>query len=273
VHVWGSVRSRVYGVDFSGAADAGARLWVARLAIAGGVAHVEWCGPALALPGGGRDRARALAALRALIADERDAAFGIDAPFALPAALMEAGPWAEFVCGVGARHPDADAFRAWCLAAAGRRELRRRTEREARTPFAAYNIRLYRQTYHALRDLLAPLVAADRARALPLQLPADGLPWLLEVCPASALKRAGRYRPYKGTTVAHCAARADILAWLADAHGLVLDAATRERVLANAGGDALDSLIAAAVTAAVLAGPTPHPAGDGRFPTEGWVYL
>ena len=47
-------RERVYGVDFSGARDAGRRIWLAEGRVGGGRLRVESCYPAEELPGSGR---------------------------------------------------------------------------------------------------------------------------------------------------------------------------------------------------------------------------
>ena len=75
--------------------------------------------------------------------------------------------------------------------------------------------------------------------------PATGLPWLLEVCPASTLKASGLYGSYKDAR-GSVEAREFILSSL-EKSGRVgfADRAVRRRVLADSKGDALDSVIAA----------------------------
>jgi hypothetical protein len=74
--------------------------------------------------------------------------------------------------------------------------------------------------------------------------------WIVEACPASTLKSLGVYRPYKGATKAHGVQRGRILDCLHDS-GLIdaVDGKLRLALLADQGGDALDSVIAAAATA------------------------
>src|SRR5262249_56357853 len=94
------------------------------------------------------------------------------------------------------------------------------------------------------------------AVVLPMERPQGALPWVIETCPASTLKHADLYPSYKGRGDDARAARVAIL------HGLVrrkllapLPPALRRLSIENAGGDALDSIIAAAATApAYLAG-------------------
>jgi hypothetical protein len=211
--------------------------------------HLDACCPATTLTGGAAERGAALAALRALIGVSPDAAFGFDFPFALPQVLMGAGSWTDFALGFGDRYPDADAFRYACREASGWQELKRVTDVEARTPFSPYNLRLYRQTYYGIRDLLAPLVRASLVSVVPMQPVRRGRAPLLEVCPASALKRGDRYAPYKGRTPDHRARREEILAWLVAPDEIVPPADTvRDRAVDDDEGDALDALIATVIT-------------------------
>jgi hypothetical protein len=269
------VRRRVFGVDFSGAANAGDLIWVAEVAAApDGRCSLLACRPARELPGGGRERAAALAALVRLVAAAGDAAFGCDFPFGLPARLSPGLGWAGFVQGFAARFADADAFRAGCMAEAGGRELKRPTDIESRVPFGAWNIRLYRQTFHGIAGVLAPLLAADAARVAPLQRARPGMPVLLEICPASTLRRLGLYgRPYKGPASAHRAARQAILAGL-QAAGLLAPppADLAARLVEDRGGDALDSAVAAIACAAAIAVPGYDLARDDAELFEGRVY-
>jgi hypothetical protein len=260
--------TRVVGVDFSGAADAGRKLWVARGERVGDTLVLDDCRPAERLPGGGRERDRALAAVRAYLLAQGPCAVGLDAPFSLPRLLLDAPSWEAFLHAFAARFPSAEALRGACRARCPG-EVKRATEAAARVPFAAYNVRLYRQTYHAIRDVLAPLVAAGRAVALPFQPPHPGVPWLLEVCPAATLKRWGWYRPYKGRLPARAAARAALLDRLAAA-GVRLPDGVRQAALADPEGDALDAVLAA-WTAARHAGTVTADAAP--CPLEGCIYV
>jgi hypothetical protein len=113
----------------------------------------------------------------------------------LPITLLDGSSWQGFVLGFARRHANADDFRqAFRLASPGV-ELKRITDVETRTPFSPYDVRLYRQIFFGIRDVLAPLVRDDAARVLPLQSPVPGKACLLEICPASTLKRFHLYAP------------------------------------------------------------------------------
>lgn len=263
---------RVAGIDFSAATDAGRRIWIAcgrRRGERGGV-EIESCFPAEALPGSGRDRETALAAVRAWIASMGEGVVGLDFPFGLPAALVREETWEAFVAGFVDRFPDAEVFRRECVASAGGKELRRATDRQARTPFSPYNLRLYRQTWYGLAAVLGPLVREGRVRVLPMQDCEAGRAAVVEVCPASTLKHCGLYRPYKGRSRALRTARRGIVRALVE-RGLVVwrEEALGRAVVAEAGGDALD-----AVVGAVAAGAVEEVAEGGAVSrgVEGWVY-
>jgi hypothetical protein len=262
--------ARVHGIDFSGATDAGRRIWVASGAAVGGVLRITDLRRAAELPGGGVEHDAALGALRGFMVAAGTCAIGCDFPFGLPGPLVAVPDWVAFALDFVERYPTPECFRAACRAAAGSKELRRETDRETRTPFSPYNLRLYRQTWTGIVNLLAPLVLAG-AVAVPMQPLRPNAPWLLEVCPASTLKRAGLSRPYKGRTTAHRAARAAILAALAAGMDLEVPAGIRRRAIADPGGDALDALIAALATARAVRAPD-FPGADPRYALEGRVY-
>jgi hypothetical protein len=202
---------QVYGVDFSGAADAGKKIWITRGVIEGDTLRIEDCYRGADLPTSGVERSRCLAALRAFIAGEIASVFGLDFPFGLPRELVKTDTWEDFVVSFPDCYTSPEQFRKMCRAAAAGSELKRVTDRESSTPFSPYNIRLYRQTYFGIRSLLAPLVRERVACVPPMQTPAPDKSWLLEICPASTLKQESLYQPYKGKREEYAEARTRVL--------------------------------------------------------------
>ena len=266
------MRRRALGVDFSGARDAGRAIWVAEGRIGQRGLELIDCRPAAELPGGARDRATALAALVAHLGAQSDAVIGCDFPVGLPKKLVREADWPGFLVRFAKRHGSADAFRADCRKRSNGRELRRPTDIAAKTPFCAWNLRLYRQTYHGIADLLAPLVAAGLATVGPMQAAVDGRAWILETCPASVLKKLGLYRPYKGRAAALARSRGAILEALV-AHGALAKPVPklRARLIEDRGGDALDAVIAC--LAAAAAARRKHPPASAAEMLEGKVYF
>ena len=258
---------RIFGVDFSGARDAGRRIWIAEGEASPKGLRILACQPAEELPGGARERGPALSALRQFIAGHRDAIFGCDFPFALPRTIASAKTWDGFIAGFD--HADAAAFRESCRRMSPGREPKRQTDRDARTPWCAFNLRLYHQTYWGLADLLRPLVSARAAAVLPMQEPAAGLAWMIETCPASVLQYLDWRGSYKDAFLA--SQRRAILQLLERrGHLASLDRKIADRILDDPGGDALDSVIAALATARAL-GDIASGRGSGDK-IEGRVY-
>ncbi|MDE2899560.1 MAG: hypothetical protein OXN15_00825, partial [Chloroflexota bacterium] len=236
------MQERVYGVDFSGAKQAGNKIWIAQAVPYRRGIVVEACAPATEFLGCSAAREESLAALRAFIGGAESAAFGCDFPFSLPRELIAAESWAEFVAEFPARFGTADQFRERCLAAAikltGRKELKRTTDIEARAPFGPYNLRIYKQTYYGINDVLRPLVADNLVNVPPLHYSEDDAPWVMEVCPASTLKASGLYGSYKDAR-GSIEARENILLGLKDSGRVTFsDGDVRQRVIADAQGDA-----------------------------------
>lgn len=254
---------RVLGVDFSGARDAGRKIWIAEAERGSGngltLINLQ-C--AAELPGGRADPPTAIAALAAHIVREPDTIAGCDFPFTLPMSVIDRPSWAAFVADFAARFADPDAFRVWALRRAGGRELRRAADRAAKTPFNSYNLRIYRQTWWGVAHLLAPLLDSGGAIVRPYQpIPTRPHPIVIEACPASSLKSIGFYPAYKGRGASQRLARMAILSRLIDA-GFIAPPKPRIReiLLENVGGDALDAVIAAIATAHARVEHEPGPA-------------
>lgn len=246
------VPPRILGVDFSGATDAGRKIWIAEARrVRGNRLKLIDLRSASQLPGGGIDPRTAIAALAAHIVREPDTIAGCDFPFTLPMQVVDRPSWDAFIADFALRFPDPDSFRQWALQRADGRELRRVADRDAKTPFNSYNLRIYRQTWWGIAYLLGPLVANGQASVRPYHpIPAKPHPIVIEACPASSLKSIGFYPAYKGRSGAHRLERKAVLRKLVDSGLIARPEAAIERILLdNIGGDALDAVIAAIATA------------------------
>ena len=235
---------RFLGVDFSGARDAGKAIWIADGIPVDGGLEVERLRCAGDLPDGGTGRTAALSALRVHLAGQKNALIGLDFPFGLPADLIDTPGWPAFARGFSRRYPDPEVFREACRRHTGGKELKRRTDRRTATPFCAYNLRLYRQTYWGIAQVLAPLSEDARVAIVPVLDRPGASATLAETCPASSLKRLDCYRPYKGREPALATARQAVLDRLKH-EGLRCSDAIADKTVKDIGGDALDALIAA----------------------------
>ena len=126
------------------------------------------------------------------------------------------------------------------------------------------NLRIFKQTWTAMVELLVPLAAAG-VRVEPLAGPAGSNVVVAEGCPASLLKRAGdSARGYKGRTDANRERRAEILATARKDWGLRIAGEAARQAVDGQGGDDLD---AALLTLDPLVTVIPSEAT-----VEGWVY-
>lgn len=247
-----SLRTRVAGVDFSGAREAGKNIWIAEGAVTPDGVKIEALARAADLPGGANAFEPAMTALVDHVATLTEHVIGFDFPFSLPASLLTQDTWPSFARGFAADYTNPDQFRDHCRAQTGGRELKRATDTEARVPWCVYNLRLYRQTWAGIRHVLYPLVEQHGARVIPLQKPLAGKPLIAEICPASTLKAEGLYVPYKGRGEELRAARAVILRSVTR-RGLLspVRGKLRETILDNTGGDALDAVLSAIAAARI----------------------
>jgi hypothetical protein len=265
---------RIYGVDFSGAAQAGRKIWITRGAIEGRALLIQSCLQAAHLPGSSQERDRCLAALKDLVRQEQASVFGFDFPFGLPRDLVSEKTWEDFILSFPQAYDSPEHFRDAARGLAGGRELKRITDHEARTPFSPYNLRLYRQTYFGIRDLLAPLVKDRLACVLPMQVARPDRAWLLEICPASTLQREGLKQPYKGRGTHHYEARVRILEAIEKAIPLQVPGSLRSLILEDREGDALDSVIAAVAAFRTIRSPDGVEVADNQaYAIEGYVYV
>ncbi len=239
---------QIYGVDFSGASDAGRKIWIASGIIKEGLLHIQVCNQASEFPGANIKLDVCLKALRDFIGGEKDGVFGFDFPFGLPRKLIEERSWEDFVLHFPEIYASPEEFRSKCRKPTMGRELKRITDVENKAPFSPYNLRVYRQTYYGIRCILHPLVKEHLACVLPMQSASPGKPLVLEICPASTLKKLLQVKKlpsYKGTSDQHYKARGLILDELTETNQLLIPRLIRSTAKDDSGGDALDSIIAA----------------------------
>jgi hypothetical protein len=264
----------IYGMDFSGAKEAGNKIWVAKGVPDGKALVIEACLKASELPNSGEDINVCLAALLNLVKSNPKAVYGFDFPFGLPHGLITEKTWEEWVLAFPKKYENPEAFRRSCRQACKGKELKRQTDKESRTPFSSYNLRLYRQTYFGICSVLRPLVLGDYARTLPMQKHAAGKPVVVEICPASTLKAAGLYGPYKRKSEVHRAARQSILdRLLCSSPFRIGNQHVRVKAIEDTGGDALDSIIAAtAAFHAMKCDFIPRKGNRDLYAIEGYVF-
>jgi hypothetical protein len=263
----------VYGVDFSGARDAGRKIWIARGIIEEAGLFVTECFQAKDLPDSGEDRERSHRALREFVNKQKNSIFGMDFPFGLPKTLVKEGSWEEWLLAFKDRYTSPEQFRGLCTVTSGGKELKRLTDVEKRTPFSPYNLRLFRQAFFGIKDVLGPLMRDRAVNILPMQKPGPGKSWVIETCPASTLKKERLSSPYKGEGEKKRGAREKILRCMQNTGILkIKKSALRCTIIDDRGGDALDSVIAAFATFRALRGGITFEK-NSPYALEGWVYV
>ena len=239
----------IIGVDFSGAALAGDKIWIARAHFQDENLIFDELLPARDLPASSSQRDAALPALTKYIQSLAAPICGFDFPFSLQAGELDRDTWRDWVLQTPARFADADSFRAAYSGA------KRATDTLAKTPFAPLNLRLYRQTYYGIARVVAPLLR-DNAVALPFEQPTgatiEGAAWLLEICPASLLKKHKLYFSYKGKSDAQRDNRERILTECQTRFRLEISEPMQQIAFADAEGDALDAILSAVCVARAL---------------------
>jgi hypothetical protein len=263
--------NNILGVDFSGGQKAGNKIWISKGRVEGGVLHICSC-DRISESHGAEKRDEALESLRSTI-NATDGVVGLDFPFSIPRELMECSRWETFVRQFSRNYPDEREFRKICFARAKKRELKRLTDTETKTPFCTYNLRLYRQTYFGIRDVLAPLVEEGSVCVAPMQRIVAGKPLVVEICPASTLKVLGLYLQYKGKDPAHRSARASILRELESKKLVSIDAKVRPKLLDDTEGDALDSVVASLAAFRSLGQLGKSDSRRAEYLMEGFVYV
>ena len=248
----------VLGVDYSGAARSGVNAWLSVCEILPDkTLRLLAMDPIGRLAGSddrddvnaylvGRVRSAAQTLPRTLI--------GMDFPFGLPVQL-ELGDWPDQLRLVVQFNGAAPQFGRELVArtqrlCGGQKHVRRQTDRDTATPFDCYHYRIIYQTFHGIRDVLAPIADDPSIAVIPFQ-PVTGSTQTVvaEGCPSSTLKRLGLpHQNYKQTAgrppqPKHIATRQTVLRGIGDE--IQITRHRRRVLLANPGGDALDSVLAA----------------------------
>lgn len=254
----------ILGVDFSGAAQAGLKIYVSRARFVDETLRFDFLERAADLPNGSPERAPALAALTKWISGHPNAACGLDFPFSLHHQNLENLNWRDWVSGLS-QFDDAQTFKDAFV------DERRRTDLNAKTPFSPLNLRLFRQTFHGIRDVLLPL--SSTCAVLPFDETEPDKTWLLEICPASLLKKEKLYLSYKGKSEPQRQNRETIWTEIKRRASCSSTKLIDERAFVDTEGDALDALLAAICVVRALQPSQSLRARDEIERLEGRVYF
>ena len=248
----------IHGVDFSGADSGGA----AKIR----VVSRDLADPRAPVAAHGRVDRRGL--VRAVLAsrdDGRTHLWRVDAPMSVPVEVAREfgaeGSWIE----VARWMASLGSARQWRSAVRDRtrREPRRTCDRELATPMAPMNLRVFKQTWTFVCEVLLPLSEAG-VRVEPCFEGTDHRVRVSEGCPASVLHALGwPRRGYKGAGAPPQALRAQLLRRLGEV-GVSVPAAIAAEAERDEEGDLLDALL--------LLVPPAATAAPAESAVEGWVY-
>ncbi len=193
------------------------------------------------------DRRGLLERIRASAADGSLHFWRIDAPVGLPMSTLAShglgGDWrtvAEWMESFGGARP----WRA-ALRSADRTEPRRMADSDARTPMAPMNLRVFKQTWTLVCEVLLPLAREGTVSIEPMMPVRGATVSVGEGCPASVLQRRGwPSRAYKGKGEPPQRVREEILRRLRGA-GVRTSAAVQRQAAEDTEGDMVDALILA----------------------------
>jgi hypothetical protein len=276
----------IYGVDFSGAKDAGRKIWLSQGVLSNGKIVINDSFRLADRPNFGRKREQCLIALREFIEKKRDCAFGFDFPFGLPGKICKDlgfDTWEKFIRKFPEKFDKPDNFKKLCWKIAGNSELKRTTDEESLTPHSPYNLRMFKGTFYGIAGILYPLVNGGKACILPMQRYKPGKTGVIEICPASTLKNEGIYRPYKkskernNTIIAEIKRdnRSSILNYLEKQGVIISSANIKNKIVTDDEGDGIDSIIAVYATFKARINPKfPNPDKTKEaYNLEGYVYI
>ncbi|MFC6735600.1 DUF429 domain-containing protein [Halolamina salina] len=271
----------VFGVDFSGAKEAGKKIWIAEIDCTGDEPELIGCNPATECFGT-KKRDPTLRELTKYLAGlTPNAVTGLDFPFALPQQIVGVDDWETFLLEFPGAFASPSEFRRRCQARGsrldeGKVEYKRRIEEE-HDGLAAYNYMLYKQTFYGIRDVLRPLVLSDSVRVPPMQEPDDDRerPTVLETYPAGVLNDLdtdeSTRENYKKDTDESRKKREKNLDALETKIELTIDDDLRNRLLNDSEGDALDAVIAAG--GVLRAAENDFAYDDDYDEQEGYIYV
>jgi hypothetical protein len=230
---WELTVTTVHGVDFSGADSGGS----AKIVVAS--RHDD--GPVTIRRG--LDRSR----LRRMIRDSAETSsldlWRIDAPFSLPEVVYERHGIEPEWLALAHWMDSFESAREWrrALRAVNRKEPKRACDRAARTPMAPMNLRVFKQTWTVVCEILLPL-AEDGLHIAPVHV-TDSTSIITEGCPASALAFRGESsRGYKGRDDANQERRLELARRLDD-WGVPLSEEDHRAASGDPEGDVLDALL------------------------------
>lgn len=185
-------RTPILGIDFSGSANPGRNIWIARGAVTSSreirVEETECARTRF----GSSGIESLYEALINYLQSQDDAVIGLDFPFSLPKSIIEEDEWISFLEAFQNRFQDDDIG-----SYPAKLDLDGHPKREddvrygGQSPFSP---QIRYMVFYGLRDFLWPLVSTYDVNVIPMYSRYEHRPALIEVYPAATF---GRYRLYR----------------------------------------------------------------------------
>ncbi|MBL9140840.1 MAG: hypothetical protein JNK53_03135 [Phycisphaerae bacterium] len=248
----------VHGVDFSGA-DSGGAAKIRVIERDLGTPRAE------VVARGQLDRKSLVRAIQASNGDGRAHLWRIDAPSGLPLSMATELAQPEDWKSIAQWMLECGAPRQWRsrVRQTTRREPRRTCDQAMSTPMAPMNLRVFKQTWTFVCEVLLPL--AESGVGIEPMLPVRGARVVVcEGCPASVLACKGwAKRGYKGPGDPPVQARAEIVRHLRH-DGMNIPPALADQAISDVEGDVVDALL--------LATPPFQTVVPREALVESWIY-
>lgn len=260
----------IVGIDFSGAQDAGRHIWIAEGTVSSGVLSISHCERAADIFGK-VDKHSVFKELVVWINSLPTATVGIDFPFGVPEVvatrMFQANSWSDVVYNQLWSGLTPDRFRQQCKNSSNSEVRDTDAMHRADCP---YDQRIYKQTYHGIKDILKPLLNLNVSIAPMVN---NGDPVVLETYPAATLAReddlfAARYKHESSPRDR----RKRNVQGLSGVQSLDIGSIPNNKIIDDKGGNALDSIIAALATFRAVDNSDPFRVNPPNR-VEGYIYV
>jgi hypothetical protein len=243
-----SVSKKVVGIDFSGAKDAGNHIWMSTGTKSGGHLRIDHCVKAKHYFGCQSSKNKIYDELVNWIDSSQNITIGIDFPFSVPETVanvvFNANTWKEMANNNIWMNIPPKTFRDQCKNVDSSQLRDTDAMNRADCP---YSIRVYKQTYNGIKNVLRPLLQQNISIAPIINTSRDVT--ILETYPAATLARekdlfASQYKNGKSAL----SRREHNIRVLSQRSELDISGISYNKVINNESGDALDSIVASLAT-------------------------
>ena len=157
-----------------------------------------------------------------------------------------------------------------------KKEPKRLTDIDAKSPWNPIFIQLHKQTYYGINNVLYPLILNNSARIHPMQSLEESKPWVIKICPSSTLKheRLDCSFKKKGKKAKESENNRKLILQKLVEKKIITKISHEALVSAlnDREGDALDSIIAAVATYRALKKNFSIPDHE-LYKVEGYIYV